>query len=85
MVSQVDWKVAIVMEQYIRMLHHVGLPKTDMDYIYCDGPVMNELMVKGDCRMCLFTGSQVSRLLWRRRCHLCALSRLDTRWSECVR
>ena len=55
---KVDWKVAICMEQFIRMLHHVGLPKTDIDYIYCDGPVMNELMVKGDSRMCLFTGSQ---------------------------
>lgn len=40
------------------MLHHVGLPKTDIDYIYSDGPVMNELAVRGDSRMCLFTGSQ---------------------------
>lgn len=31
---------------------------TDIDYIYCDGPVMNEVMVQGDSRMCLFTGSQ---------------------------
>ena len=40
------------------MLHHVGLPKTDLDYIYCDGPVMNETLVQGDARMTLFTGSQ---------------------------
>ena len=40
------------------MLHHVGLPKTDLDYIYCDGPVMNEALVQGDARMTLFTGSQ---------------------------
>ena len=44
--------------QFIRMLHHVGLPKTDLDYIYCDGPVMNEALVQGDARMTLFTGSQ---------------------------
>ena len=55
---KVDWKVAICMEQYIRMLHHCGLPATDIDYIYCDGPVMNEIMVRGESRMCLFTGSQ---------------------------
>jgi 1-pyrroline-5-carboxylate dehydrogenase len=55
---KVDSKVAIVMEQFIRMLHHVGLPKTDIDFIYCDGPVMNEIVVQGDCKMCLFTGSQ---------------------------
>ena len=46
---KVDWKVGIAMEQFIRMLHHVGLPKTDIDYIYCDGPVMNEIMVRGMC------------------------------------
>jgi 1-pyrroline-5-carboxylate dehydrogenase len=46
------------MEQFIRMLHHVGLPKTDIDFLYSDGPVMGEVMTRGDCRMCLFTGSQ---------------------------
>ena len=56
--AKVDWKVAIVMEQFIRMLHHVGLPTTDLDYLYCDGPVMNEALVQGDARMTLFTGSQ---------------------------
>jgi len=56
--TKVDSKVAICMEQFIRLLHHVGLPKTDIDFIYCDGPVMNELMVQGNSRMCLFTGSQ---------------------------
>jgi len=56
--TKVDWKVAIVMEQFIRMLHAMGLEKTDMDFVYCDGPVMNEIVVKGNSRMCLFTGSQ---------------------------
>ena len=46
------------MEQFIRMLHHVGLPTTDIDFVYSDGPVFNELIVKGNSRMCLFTGSQ---------------------------
>eukprot|EP00930_Biecheleria_cincta_P069895 TRINITY_DN57570_c0_g1_i1.p1 TRINITY_DN57570_c0_g1~~TRINITY_DN57570_c0_g1_i1.p1 ORF type:complete len:549 (+),score=99.64 TRINITY_DN57570_c0_g1_i1:49-1695(+) len=56
--TKVDWKVAIVMEQFIRMLHAVGLPKTDIDFIYSDGPVFNEVLVKGNARMTLFTGSQ---------------------------
>lgn len=56
--TKVDWKVAIVMEQFLRMLHACGLPKTDVDYIYCDGPVMNEILLRGDAKMTLFTGSQ---------------------------
>ena len=55
---KVDWKVAICMEQFLRMLHSVGLPETDVDYVYSDGPTFNELVVAGDCRMTLFTGSQ---------------------------
>merc|ERR1719231_2249402 len=55
---KVDWKVAICKEQFIRMLHHVGLPPTDIDYVYSDGPTFNELVVRGNCRMTLFTGSQ---------------------------
>jgi len=56
--AKVDEKVQFIFEQYMRMLHHVGLPKEDMDIIYSRGPVMNELMVQGQSRMCLFTGSQ---------------------------
>jgi len=56
--AHVDRRVAIVMEQYLRLLHSCGLPMTDIDYIYCEGPVMNQLMVEGESRMCLFTGSQ---------------------------
>lgn len=58
MTVKVDEKVQICMEQFLRMMHHVGLPKTDVDLIYCKGPVMNKLMVDGNSRMCLFTGSQ---------------------------
>jgi 1-pyrroline-5-carboxylate dehydrogenase len=56
--NKVDSKVMIVQEQFVRMLHEMGLPKEDMDLIYCDGPVMNDLLVRGNSRMCLFTGSQ---------------------------
>jgi len=40
------------------MLHHVGLPKEDLNLLYSDGLVMNHVMLEGDSRMCLFTGSQ---------------------------
>jgi 1-pyrroline-5-carboxylate dehydrogenase len=53
-----DSKVQIVMEQCLRMLHHAGLPKTDMDLMYSEGPACNELVVSGNARMTLFTGSQ---------------------------
>lgn len=56
--TKVDWKVAIVMEQFLRMLHAVGMPKTDVDFIYCDGPVFNDVLIRGNSRMTLFTGSQ---------------------------
>eukprot|EP00931_Biecheleriopsis_adriatica_P017333 TRINITY_DN12467_c0_g1_i2.p1 TRINITY_DN12467_c0_g1~~TRINITY_DN12467_c0_g1_i2.p1 ORF type:complete len:551 (-),score=109.82 TRINITY_DN12467_c0_g1_i2:86-1738(-) len=56
--TKVDWKVAIVMEQFLRMLHAVGMPTTDVDYIYCDGPVFNDVLLRGNARMTLFTGSQ---------------------------
>lgn len=46
------------MEQFLRMLHAVGMPKTDVDFIYCDGPVFNDVLIRGNARMTLFTGSQ---------------------------
>merc|ERR1740123_2429877 len=42
---KVDEKVQICVEQFLRMMHHVGLPKTDIDLIYCKGPVMNKVLV----------------------------------------
>mmetsp|Transcript_30039 Transcript_30039/g.86172 ORF Transcript_30039/g.86172 Transcript_30039/m.86172 type:complete len:542 (-) Transcript_30039:79-1704(-) len=58
MTCKVDEKVQLCMEQFLRMMHHVGLPKTDVDLIYCRGPVMNKILVDGNSRMTLFTGSQ---------------------------
>jgi len=58
MTVKVDEKVQICMEQFLRMMHHVGLPRSDVDLIYCKGPVMNKILVEGDAKMTLFTGSQ---------------------------
>jgi len=56
--TKVDEKVQLCIEQFLRMMHHSGLPKTDVDLIYCKGPVMNKILVDGNARMTLFTGSQ---------------------------
>ena len=45
-------------EQFIRMLHHVGMPKTDLDYIQGNGKVVGEILKQGHPRSTLFTGSQ---------------------------
>lgn len=57
-VVKVDERVQIVFEQFLRLLIHCGLDPNVMDMVYCDGPTFNELLLKGDSRMTLFTGSQ---------------------------
>lgn len=54
---KVDSKVSIVMEQMLRLLHHCGLPKEDVDFINSDGKTMNKLLLEANPRMTLFTGS----------------------------
>ena len=49
--------MSIVAEQFVRMLHHVGMPKEDMDYIHGDGRVVNEILNQARPRNTLFTGS----------------------------
>eukprot|EP00163_Fabomonas_tropica_P031332 TRINITY_DN7418_c0_g1_i2.p1 TRINITY_DN7418_c0_g1~~TRINITY_DN7418_c0_g1_i2.p1 ORF type:complete len:334 (-),score=105.12 TRINITY_DN7418_c0_g1_i2:102-1103(-) len=52
-----DQKVSACIEQFLRLLHYCGLDKTDIDLINCDGPTMNELLLKAQPRNTLFTGS----------------------------
>ena len=52
-----DSRTSIVLEQWIRMMHHCGLPKEDLDFIHSDGPVMEAILKKADAKMTLFTGS----------------------------
>jgi 1-pyrroline-5-carboxylate dehydrogenase len=52
-----DMRCSMVLEQYIRMLHYCGLPKEDMDFIHCDGPVMERILKQGNARVTQFTGS----------------------------
>ena len=39
------------------MLHYCGLPKSDLDFLHSEGPVMEHILRKGNARMTLFTGS----------------------------
>ncbi|XP_030939415.1 probable aldehyde dehydrogenase [Quercus lobata] len=56
-ILKVDSKVSIVMEQMMRLLHYCGLPAEDVDFINSDGKTMNKILLEGNPRMTLFTGS----------------------------
>jgi len=48
---------SVVVEHWIRFMHHCGAPKTDVDFICCGGRVMGELIDRAQPRMLQFTGS----------------------------
>ena len=52
-----DTRTSFPLEQWIRMMHYCGLPKTDLDFINCDGPTTEMILKKGKSNMTLFTGS----------------------------
>lgn len=54
---QVDSKVSVVMEQFLRMLHACGLPADNVDFINGDGKVMERFIRMAKPRNTLFTGS----------------------------
>ena len=54
---KVDSKVSIAIEQFIRMLHHCGMPKTDVDLIHCQPKAMQNIMRRASPGVIQFTGS----------------------------
>merc|ERR1719245_84573 len=52
--------VSIVMEQYLRMLIHCGMPVEDVNLIHCGGRAMGELIKKAPFRVTQFTGSSAT-------------------------
>jgi len=48
---------SLVPEQFVRLLHHCGMPLTDVDIVNCDGPVMQDLLESPHVRSTQFTGS----------------------------
>jgi len=51
--------VAVVLEQFLILLHYCGLPIGDVDMIHCSGKVMNKFLeqVQDTVRLVQFTGS----------------------------
>jgi len=57
-------KASLVMEQYLRLLHHCGMDMADVDFLNCRGPVAQDLLVQTPVRLTQFTGSsRVGELL----------------------
>lgn len=54
---KVDSRVSIAIEQFIRMLHHCGMPKTDLDLIHCGPKSMETILRRASPRLIQFTGS----------------------------
>ena len=52
-----DVKTGMPLEQFVRLLHYCGLPKTDLSLIYSDGPVTEQILKKAPVNQTLFTGS----------------------------
>merc|ERR1712232_1502371 len=52
--------VSAVMEQFLRMMIHCGMPPEDVDFINCGGRTMGELIKNGPFRVTQFTGSSVT-------------------------
>jgi len=52
-----DSRVSVLIEQFVRLMEHCGAPTTDLDYINCDGPVMEQILLNSKIRLTQFTGS----------------------------
>ena len=48
---------SIVMEQFLRLLHHCGMERTDVDFLNARGPVAQHVILDTPVRMTQFTGS----------------------------
>ncbi|GLC37776.1 mitochondrial membrane protein [Pleodorina starrii] len=54
----VDQRVSVVAEQLLRLLHHCGMPTSDVDLLHGPGATMGEVIRAAEPRSTLFTGSQ---------------------------
>jgi 1-pyrroline-5-carboxylate dehydrogenase len=41
-----DVRTGMALEQFIRLLHHCGLPKTDLSLLYSDGAAAEHILKK---------------------------------------
>lgn len=54
-----DSRCSFPLEQWVRMLHYCGLPKEDIDFMHGDGPVIEQVLKKGNANLTVFTGSSI--------------------------
>jgi 1-pyrroline-5-carboxylate dehydrogenase len=54
----VDKRVSVVIEEFIRLLHHCGLPLSDVDLIHGSGGTVGEILAQAKPASTLFTGSR---------------------------
>ena len=52
-----DIKTGMPLEQFIRLLHHCGLPKEDLSLLYSDGPAAQYILKHAPVQQTVFTGS----------------------------
>ncbi len=52
------FRVSLVIEMFVRMLHHCGMPLDDVDLIHGNGKVVGEILKSSGVRSTLFTGSK---------------------------
>lgn len=50
--------MSIVAEAFLRMLHAMGMPPADADYVHGQGSVVGQALIRSRPRSTLFTGSQ---------------------------
>mmetsp|Transcript_25534 Transcript_25534/g.39255 ORF Transcript_25534/g.39255 Transcript_25534/m.39255 type:complete len:549 (+) Transcript_25534:167-1813(+) len=50
-------KCALVMEQFLHLLHDCGMDRNDVDLLNCQGPVAESLILNSNIRLTQFTGS----------------------------
>lgn len=56
---KVDSKVSACMEEFLRLMHHCGLPKSDVILVHTNGENMEYLITQCKLRMTQFTGSSI--------------------------
>lgn len=57
-IAKVDSKVALPLEEFVRLMHYCGLPKDDLLLIHTTGQHFEDLILQCDLKMTLFTGSK---------------------------
>ena len=74
--------MSLVAEQLLRLLHHCGMPASDVDLLHGSGLVMNKVMKEAAPRMTQFTGSQAvaERLILDMHGKVCGGGRRLAEW-----